>query len=142
MARSHVKELAREAFELDHVVVDEDGDLPFPYGTAVFYATIIEGGQLLRVWSRAVAGLRITKPVLREMDQANNALRYARVSSRQDAVWVEGCFPVEALRTQDLAFLFHEVGSTADRLGSMLAAVHGGVIAFPDEADSEHRCEE
>lgn len=142
MARSHVKELVREAFELDEVVVDEDGDLPFPCGTAMFYASVTDSGQLLKVWSRAVAGLPITKPVLREMDEANNALRYARVSSRQDAVWVEGCFPIESLRAQDLAFLFHEVGSTADRLGSMLAAVHGGVIAFPHEADSEHRCEE
>jgi len=40
MARSHVKELVREAFELDEVVVDSDGDLPFPCGTAMFYASL------------------------------------------------------------------------------------------------------
>jgi hypothetical protein len=28
-----------------------------------------------------------------------------------------------------------EVGRTADRLGSMLAAVHGGRVAFPDAAE-------
>ena len=32
MARSHVKELAREAFELNELVVDADGDLPFHHG--------------------------------------------------------------------------------------------------------------
>ena len=40
MARSHVKELAREAFDLTEVVVDRDGDLPFPYGTAVLHMSV------------------------------------------------------------------------------------------------------
>ena len=142
MARSHVKELVREAFQLDDVVVDDDGDLPFPSGTAMFYASVVRGGRVLRVWSRAVCGLKINKAVLREMDEANNSLVYARVSSRHDAVWVEGCLPVESLRFPDLGFLCHEVGTTADRLGSMLAAVHGGRVAFPQGSDPEHRCED
>lgn len=52
MARSHVKELAREAFGLDEVVVDEDGDLPFPYGTAMVYVSVV--GQV--GWSASGRG--------------------------------------------------------------------------------------
>ncbi len=142
MARSHVREMAREAFELQEVVVDEDGDLPFPYGTAIFYASVVCSGQLVRVWSRAVGGLKITKSVLRELDAMNAGLVCARVFSRGDAVFVEGCLPVRSLTAEDLGRLCTEVGATADRLGSMLATVHGGTVAFPhapEQPDPDHR---
>ena len=131
MARSHVKELAREVFELTEIVVDEDGDLPFRHGTAVFYVSVVANGRLVRVWSRAVDGLAVTKPVLREVNDANAWLVLARTWVHGSAVMVEGCLPVEALRAGDLRALCLEVGSTADRLGSMLAAVHGGQVVLP-----------
>jgi hypothetical protein len=34
-----------------------------------------------------------------------------------------------------LAAVCHEVGSTADRVGQLLAAVHGGHVAFEDETE-------
>lgn len=142
MARSHVKELAREAFELHDVVVDEDGDLPFPCGTAMFYVSVVEGGRLVRVWSRAVSGIEVRKPVLRELNEANAGLRFARTYATGSSVWVEGHLPVESLTPRDLGCLCVEVGTAADRLGSMLAAVHGGHVAFPDGCDAEHECEE
>jgi hypothetical protein len=132
MARSHVKELVREAFELDEVVVDADGDLPFPCGTAMFYVSVITGGRLLRVWSAAVSGIHVNKAVLRELNEANAGLRLAKVYARADAIYVEGCLPVESLCAPDVRALCFEVGTAADRIGSMLAAVHGGRVAFPD----------
>ena len=138
MARSHVKELVRQAFELTDVVVDEDGDLPFPCGTAMFYASVESCGRLLRVWSRAVSGLQMTKPVLQEIDEANSGLTFARAFTRGSSVMVEGCLPIETLRPQDVGVLCTEVGTTADRLGSMLAAVHGGVVVFPGGCDADH----
>jgi hypothetical protein len=142
MARSHVKELVREAFELDEVVVDEDGDLPFPCGTAMFYLSLVREGRLLRVWSRAVAGLKINKPVLREINEVNRSLIFARVAAGSSEVWVEGFLPVESLHVYDVGFLCSEVGRTADRLGSMLAAVHGGMVAFPDAAEAGYEHED
>ena len=142
MAQSHVRELAREAFQLDEVVVDEDGDLPFPCGTAMFYVSVAREGRLVRVWSRAVAGIEVRKSVLREINEANASLTLARVSARGTSVWVEGFLPVEVLRPRDLGALCYEVGTTADKLGSMLAAVHGGHVAFPEGCDAEHECEE
>jgi len=131
MARSHVKELAREAFELSELVVDSDDDLPFHHGSAVYYVSLVADGRLVRVWSRAVDGLAVTKPVLREVNDANAWLVLARTWVQGSAVMVEGCLPVEALRAGDLRSLCMEVGSTADRLGSMLAAVHGGQVVLP-----------
>jgi hypothetical protein len=142
MARSHVKELVRAAFDLDEkIVVDEDGDLPFPCGTAMVYVSVVGDGRVLRVWSRAVAGIPVNKPVLREINEVNHGLVFARVSATDSAVWVEGCLPVESLRPYDVGFLFSEVGTTADTLGSMLAAVHGGLVAFPDAAEAGYEHE-
>lgn len=138
MARSHVKELAREAFELEEVVVDADGDLPFPCGTAMFYVSVVRDGRLARVWSRAVTGVEAKKAVLREINEANAGLTQARVYATDDSVWVEGYLPVETLRPCDIGRLCYEVGTTADRVGSMLAAVHGGRVVFPGGCDASH----
>lgn len=132
MARSHVKELTREAFGLDDVVVDEDGDLPFPCGTAMVYVSVVGDGRIMRVWSRAVSGIELTKPVLKEINEANANLLLSRVWGTGDEVWIEGCFPVEVLRPCDIGFLLAEISGTADRLGSLLAAVHGGYVARPE----------
>jgi len=142
MARSHVMELVREAFELSEVVVDDDGDLPFPCGTAMFYLSVVRHGRLVRAWSRAVSGIEPNKPVLREVNDANASLALARVYASGSSIWVEGCLPVEALTARDLGCLCVEVGTTADRVGSMLAAVHGGHLTFPDGCDAAHDCEE
>jgi hypothetical protein len=141
MARSHVQVLVREAFELQDVVVDEDGDLPFPCGTAMFYVSVTHHGRVVRVWSRAVTGIEPTKPVLREVNEANAGLTLARVYAAGSSVWVEGCLPVETLRPEDIGRLCFEVGTTADRVGSMLAAVHGGQVVFGDGCDPSRACE-
>ena len=142
MARSHVKELAREAFELEDVVVDADGDLPFPFGTAMFYVSVVRDGHLLRVWSQAVAGIHVNKAVLREINAANSHLVLARAYATESAVVVEGCLPVETLRAIDLRAVCYEVGMTADKLGSLLAAVHGGHVVFPEGRDATHERED
>jgi hypothetical protein len=144
MAHSHVRELVRATFRLDEVVVDRDGDLPFPCGTAMFYLSVVRRGRLLRVWSQAVAGTRVNKAVLREVNEVNAGLTFARAWATDDEVWIEGFLPVEVLRVRELRALCTEVGSTADRVGSMLAAVHGGWVAIPEAAehDDQHECED
>lgn len=137
MARSHVKELAREAFELEQVVADDDGDLPFPCGTAMVYLSVVGEGRLMRVWSRAVAGIAVNKAVLREINEVNAGLVISRVWANDSEVWIEACMPVEVLRPLDIGCLVSEVGRTSDRLGSMLAAVHGGRVACPEAAEHE-----
>ena len=102
MARSHVKELLRTAFRWEQVAVDEDGDVPMPCGTAMVYASVVGKGRLVRVWSRAVSGVKVTKSVLREINDANRSAGVARVYAEHSAVWVEGHFPIEGLRVKDL----------------------------------------
>ena len=135
MARSHVKELLRTAFGFEQVLVDEDGDVPMPYGTAMVYASVVARCRLVRVLSRAAAVVKPTKAVLREVNDANAHAVVARVSAAHGGVWVEGHFPVEGLSPKDLEQLCLEVGQLADRLGHLLTAVHGGTVTFPEGAD-------
>lgn len=100
------------------------------------------GGAVARVWSRAVSGIEIKKAVLREINEVNASLICSRVWASYDEVWIEACMPVEILRPLDVGFMVAEVGHTADRLGSMLAAIHGGRVAHPDAAEHEWEDEE
>ncbi len=134
MARSHVKELLRTAFGWEQVVVDEDGDVPITCGTAVVYVSVVGRGQLVRVWSQAVWGVRATKAVLQEVNDANVRAVVARVYAAHEAVFVEGHLPVEGVRAIDLEQLCREVGDLTDHLGQLLAAVHGGTTARPAAA--------
>ena len=136
MARSHVKELAREAFGLQEVMVDADGDLPFPVGTAMVYVSVEHAGRTVRAWSRSVYGIEPKKSVLRELDEANAQATLARLYTRGDCVVVEAVLPTTTLRPGDLGRLVAEVGCTSDRVGSMLAAVHGGWVAIPEGCDT------
>ena len=133
MARSHVKQLAREALGLADVVEDCDGDLPFRHGSAAVFVTVRSDGKRFKAWSRAVAGLRPTVAVLREVNDANLALETARVVVRGDCVFVEGVLPVEDATAAGFRALYDEVADAADRLGSMLVAVHGGATWFSDD---------
>lgn len=135
MARSHVKELVREGLGLREVVEDCDGDLPFRQGTAAWFISVRSDGQRLKVWSRAVLGLRATAAVLREVNDANLTLEAAKVVVRGDAVFVEGLLPVEDCTAQRLEALCLEVSQCADGLGQMLVAVHGGSTWFTDADD-------
>jgi hypothetical protein len=133
MARSHVKQLAREALGLADVLEDCDGDLPFRHGTAAVFVTVRTDGQRFKVWSRAVSGLKPTVAVLREVNDANLSLETARVVVRGDGVFVEGVLPVESGTPAGFRALYDEVAGLADRLGSMLVAVHGGATWFSDD---------
>ena len=70
--------------------------------------------------------------MLREVNDANAWLILCRTwVGRGNGVMVEGRLPVETMRSEGLRALCSEVGTTADRSGSMLSAVHGGKVTLP-----------
>lgn len=131
MAHSHVERRVREAMGLTEVKRDPDGDIPFRYGTAACFISVDDDGQLARVWSPAVRDLRPTAAVLRELNAVSADLSFARVVLRWGCAYVEASTLIEELTARHLRQLCDEVGSSADGLGQMLAAVHGGSVFFP-----------
>lgn len=132
MARSHVRECLREAFEMPEVEVDADGDLPLRYGSSMSYVTVRPDGRRAKVWCVAVAGLKQSAAVLREVNALNVRLERARAFVVPMGLIVEGTVAVESLTPDELRALCLEVGRTADDIGPVLAAVHGGTVAMPD----------
>lgn len=63
----------------------------------MFSLYVMRRGRLMRVWSRAVGGTRLSKPVLREGNDVNAGLTFARVWAVDDEVWVEGFLPVDTV---------------------------------------------
>lgn len=101
------------------------------------YVSVVGGGRVLRIWSRAVNGIDVKKAVLREINEVNAGLVISRAWATDTAVWVEACMPIEVLRPLHVGCMVSEVGRTADTLGSMLAAVHGGWVANPEAAEHD-----
>ena len=132
LARSHVKECLREAFALPQLVVDEDGDVPFTHGTAVYYVTVRGDGRRVKAWAHAVRGVKRSAALLRELNEVNRSRELARVHVVHDRVVVEGVLAVDGLSPEDLRELCLEVGTIADEVGTMISTVHGGVVASPD----------
>ena len=135
LARSHVRECLREAFELKELVTDPDGDVPFRHGTAAYYVTLRKDGKRVKAWSWAVRDVKATAPLLRELNEVNGELELARIFWRHKTVVVEGVLPVDDLTPERIRELCVEVGETADRVGQVLATVYGGEVAFSDEED-------
>lgn len=133
LARSHVRQLLRDGMELAEVVVDGDGDVPFRHGTAMYYVSTVYGGRMARIWSNAVCGVKAKGQVLREVNSTNEMLVHGRVFIQGETLVVEAFLPVDPLEPDYLACVCMEVGSTADRLGQLVATVHGGHVAFDDE---------
>ena len=89
----------------------------------------------IQIWSHAAFGVRPTKSVLREVNSTNELLMHARAYMMGETLVVEAFVPIESLIAGYLAAVCHELGCTADRVGSLLAAVHGGLVAYDDETE-------
>ena len=129
MVHSHVQRLLQEALALDSVEQDEDGDYTFWHGGACCWVQVHPRGLAVRVRSCAVNGVKPTVAVLRELNAANMQLLHARAFIADGAVIVDVVTPSEELSALHLGRLCREVGEMADKLGSLIATVHGGVLA-------------
>jgi hypothetical protein len=135
MAHSHVQRMLREAMELDEVKQDCDGDYPMRHGSAMYYLSVGRTGHMVKIWSHAVYGLKDTAAVLREVNEANEQLLHCRVYLAGGTLMVEAFLPVEPLVPAYLAAVCCEVGTVSDRMGQLMAAVHGGIIAVEFESE-------
>ena len=53
-----------------------------------------------------------------------------------DALEIEAFLPLQPLEAGYLAAVCHELGSTADSVGQLMAAVHGGTVMFDEETET------
>ena len=129
---SHVVRSLRRDLGVRLGAPDDDGDWLVPHGQVPVYARLLEGDPpLVRVWSPAAHGLPGTARVLREVNDVNAGLVGARALLRGGTLLVAGELEVVSVEPGELGRLVERVATTSVRVGSLLAAVHGGQVPGP-----------
>ena len=137
--RSHVELLLQREWEVCRVLSDEDGDFPYRHGTAACYVSVLDvDPPMVRVFAHAAYGLKPTLKVLREINEIQGRSLSARVELRRDVVVVSQTLSPIGLTQPVLAQAMDAVGSVADDIGTLLAAMFDGATPFKHEVpDSE-----
>jgi hypothetical protein len=113
--RSHVELLLQREWDVCRVLSDEDGDFPYRHGTAACYVSVLDvDPPMVRVFAHAAYGLK------------------------RDVVVVSQTVSPIGLTQPVLAQAMDAVGSVADDIGTLLAAMFDGATPFKHEIpDSE-----
>jgi hypothetical protein len=89
---------------------------------------------MIRVWAIAAGDVRRTAKLLGELNDVNSRSRSAWASWSGGLVTVEQAIHLDGLSRRTLRHALTSVGSVADDIGGMIAAVYGGSTPFaPDE---------
>jgi hypothetical protein len=137
--RSHVELLLQREWDLCRVLTDDDGDFPFRHGTAACYVSVLDlEPPMVRVFAHAAYGLKPTLKVLREINDIQSRALSARVELRRDVVVVSQTLSPVGLTQPVLAQALDAVGTVADDIGTLFAAMFDGATPFKSEIpDSE-----
>lgn len=141
--RSHVERCLQDVWDVCRVVADGDGQYPFRFGTAGGFVAVEAGDPpVVRVWAEAVTGTRRTARLLIEINEVNARSRTAHAFFDHGSVVVEQALHADGVNRDTLAQAFASVGTVADDIGAMIAAVYGGRTPFPvgdEPADEQAR---
>jgi hypothetical protein len=136
LLRSHVERCLQDIWEVCRVTTDSDGDYPFRRGTAQCFVRLEDGDpQLARVFGYAVIGVKRPAKLLIELNDISARSRTVNVGWHNGAVIVEQPMHIAAVRRTTLQQACEAVGSVADDIGAMIAAVHGGATPHDAEVD-------
>jgi hypothetical protein len=136
LVQAWVEKLLREAFTLDELIRDDDGDYPFRYGSAAYFVRVLDRDPpLVRVFAIAVTGVSGSASLYEELNDLNASLSVVRVSHAVESVFVEVDLFGDALEREQLLYACLTVGQVADHVGPLLAATFGGTTAFPVDDD-------
>jgi len=132
--RAYVEKLLREAWD-EEPYIDGDGDFPFRYGTAACWVRVHGERRPTRVevFAHVVQGVKPTARLLRELNECNRRMMYARIYEINGGVVVEQSIDVDGLNGRTLRRVCTAVGTVADDMGSLLAAMFDGTTPFLPE---------
>jgi hypothetical protein len=141
LLRSHVERCLQDIWEVCRVSKDSDGDYPFARGTASCFVRVEKGDpQLVRVFAYAVLDVRRSAKLLAELNDINARSRTVSVGWYGGTIIVEQVMHINGVRRSTLDQACEAVGSVANDIGVMLAAVFGG--RTPIDSDNAELSEE
>ena len=139
LVRSHVERCLQEVWDVCRVKTDPDGDYPFSHGTAACFVRIERGDPILvRVFAYAVVGVNRSAKLLTELNDIAGRCRTVSLIWSDDAVIVSQVMHLKGLKRSTLAQACDAVGSVADDIGTMIAAVYGGSTPLGNDDAEAH----
>lgn len=130
--RSHVERLLQDEWETCRVLVDDDGDYPFRYGTASCWVTVLEAEPMMvRVFAHAAYGVRPTLRLLTELNEIQLGARTAAVMVDDGTVIVSQTLAARGVNRRSLRQALQAVGGVADDIGLLVAGMYGGTTPYP-----------
>lgn len=137
MLRSHVERCLQDVWEQPHLVTDDDNDYPYRWGTAACWVHVGTGSSpVVRVFAHAVHGVKKSARLLTELNDLNTRARLIRVLWDHHNVVVSADLSWTAIDRPTLHRTLVAVGSAADDIGTLVAAVHGGNTPFAANVES------
>lgn len=131
--RAYVEKLLRECC-LDQVEADGDGDYPFRWGTAACWVRVHEHPHArVEVFAQVVHGVRPSARLLREINEANRRIVAGRVYEWEGTILAAQSVHAHGLQGDTLVSACVGIGTVADDLGSLLAAMFDGQTPYPPE---------
>ena len=138
MLRSHTERCLQEIWEQPGLIVDDDGDYPFRYGTAMCWVRVGKAPeQEVRVFAQAAYGLKSSAKLLSELNEVNARSRWVRVYLEGGFIVVSGALHWTTVGRPALDHLIRATREVADDIGTMVATVYGGATPFEPCVD-EH----
>lgn len=134
--RSHVRQLMSQVWERCCVEVDEDGDVPFRYGTAKGWVSVREADDcMVRVSAIAAIGVKSSMKLLRELNELQHGTVSVRVENVDGYVLVSQTISPIGLTAPVLLQALSSVSCVADDNGALIAAMFGGATPYEAEVD-------
>ena len=135
--RSHVERCLEDIWERFPLETDGDGDWPYRFGTAGCWVHVEpDGVGTVRVVAIAARELKRSAKLLAEVNDVNARTLTAHAYFTGDTVLVEQALLASTVDRAALAQACAAVGSVANDIGSMLAAVFDGETVFPEEFET------
>jgi hypothetical protein len=134
--RAYVEQLLAQTWEACRVEADSDGDYLFRHGAAAGFARVEPGPPMgVRVVAQAAVGVRRTAKLLNEL---NAHARSVSTYWFDGAVYVDKALDAGGVTAETLSQACTEVGTAADGIGALVAAMFDGQTPFaPSPVDEE-----
>ena len=134
--RAYVDSLLRELWD-GRAYTDDDGDWPFRRGTAACWVAVRPSPRWrVEVFAHAASDVKQSARLLRELNEANSHLVEGRIYWRGGMVVVETSVEATQVNPASLSLACMAVGTTADDLGGLIAAMYDGSTPYPAEIDA------
>jgi hypothetical protein len=135
--RAFVECSLQQAWGLQELVQDGDGDFPFGDGSTTAYVTVEPAPGLgVCVWSYAAYGVKGSLRVLREVNDLNMASDLCKVMWANGCIRVELRVPADQVSAESLGRACGHVNGCTSHIGDLFALVHGGESALAESQAS------